>query len=455
MSVPSALDLTLPSGCARTPNCVVLAPTVDDDRALWRDVVVRAAGAAVRRGGSAAVVTPRRARGAVERRLGALAGVDLAPFLLLPSADAPTWIVSLADAPLRFVLRHAPVAPGLPRLAGAGAVRAVLGRVAPGASVAVRPRGTARHDWLSRWTPAPIEHIAIRPSWRGDAAAVVVHGFTAGADPVVVAKVARGEASAAACSREAETLDTLGPGAEAAGASVPRRLALDALCGRPVLIETALPGTPAARLLAGRPDRVADLLAHLGSWLRRWHRATCTPTVLDADRLHALVGAPLRRVEADVSPAVAAHVRALADAVRGQTAPLVAAHHDLTMQNVLLGGAAPLGVVDWEEAEPLALPLGDWLYAATDLALVAGAADRLDAAQACTAPGGRFARTVGTWTSTFADDLGMSADLVALARLAVWLRHAAHEADAARPDGRRPFLDVLRWQASRPAEARA
>lgn len=394
--------------------------------------------AAARAASGVVALAPRRWRSAL-RRLGDRPGTEAVPYLLLPHTEAPAFVVPVAPAPLRYVAAHAGSAWGA-RLGAALApsLGGLLVRAAPSVAVAAYGRGAAPFGWLSEHAPATVSHAVVRPSWRRDGSAAVV-GFDA-AGPVAVAKVRPG---ARGLGREAERLAALGPAAAAAGAVVPRVLARGERAGVPVLIETPVPGVPVTALAASGRASVPDVLGRLRVWLGRWHRATQTPVRLRTEHLQAWIEAPLSRLGDDLPAEVSAHLRALAEAVADQVVPLVAAHHDLTMRNVLLDGVGTLGVVDWEEAEPHALPLTDWLYAAVDLVHAARGGTRADAARAALAPGGPHAAPVDVGVRALAGGLGLSPDAVALARHAVWLRHAANEADVVGPGAPRPFLRVL------------
>ena len=119
--------------------------------------------------------------------------------------------------------------------------------------------------------------------------------------------------------------------------------------------------------------------------------------------------------------------------------PLVAAHNDLTAANILVDGRAAPAVVDWEEAEPHALPLGDLVYMVADFfAAVDAYRDRVrafgDASALTRELVERAARTHAL------DDAA-----VQLCISACWLRHAANERRERGADGAaaRPFLGIL------------
>jgi aminoglycoside phosphotransferase (APT) family kinase protein len=119
--------------------------------------------------------------------------------------------------------------------------------------------------------------------------------------------------------------------------------------------------------------------------------------------------------------------------------PLVAAHQDLTSANVLVRDDGAIGVVDWASASPHALPLGDLVYALVDAQAAADRyADPAASFALCFAPGGLAEEPV----ARAAASLGLDEAAVELCVHACWLGHARNE--AARPEGTRPFLRILR-----------
>jgi aminoglycoside phosphotransferase (APT) family kinase protein len=282
--------------------------------------------------------------------------------------------------------------------------------------------------------------------WRGSEAPLVLHGFAGGAQ-VIVAKVARGTNSAS-LEREAESLRVLRDDAVAAGARLPTLVASEPLGDAWAIVETPVSGTPAAILLASQPSQLLPTLGRLARWLLRWSEATRTDQAVSAERLAVWLDEPLQLLRSDLPDPYAARLAKTAARLLGTTAPLVAAHHDLTMSNVLVDETHTIGVVDWEEAEPHGLPLADFIYAATDLVLAAHGGTRLDAFRSCFEHDGRHAGTVRGHLNALTEALGLSPDLVRLCFDACWLRHARNEAERAQPGRDRPFQELLRWHAS-------
>lgn len=118
--------------------------------------------------------------------------------------------------------------------------------------------------------------------------------------------------------------------------------------------------------------------------------------------------------------------------------PFVAAHHDLTTANVLVGDG--LGIVDWDAAEAAALPLTDFFYAAADArAAATGFRDRVGAFGATFGPDGKPAPDVAPLLSRLVAALELDPAVVELCFHACWLRHAANEVAQSGPG---PFMEI-------------
>ena len=298
------------------------APLVDLAVAAADDV--RAAADRLAEDGVLFIVgSPRAARAAAVS-----AGLVAGPTLLhLQGGGSRRFLVPLES------VRHAfdCLVPGLGWKGRAARVGVRLGAapllpfVTPAGVVARRPGARPLFDWLR--LEAGIEAAAPIVSY-GDRPSLLVHS-----DDGQVAKLG----SVAA---EAETLRELGPAARAAGAHVPDALRTGAVAGLPLLVETVVPGRPAASEL--RRGGGARYLELVGGWLERWNSATAAPRPLSQADLERAVLAPLAAL--DLPEAYVQGVRDLCARVAGRTVPLVAAHHDLTTANVLVGHG--VGVVD-------------------------------------------------------------------------------------------------------------
>jgi hypothetical protein len=316
------------------------------------------------------------------------------------------------------------------------------------ASVVVRRQEAAP---LFRWLveaagDAPAERIVVTRTWRTEGGTFTVSVVDADtAAPRRVARVGNAPAAARETLGEERALATLGPGAAAAGAAVPRYLASTQLDGVPVVVETGLPGRAAASALAERRREVPAVLDRVLGWLLRWNRATATGATLTPSLLEDEVLRPARIV-AGALPGGDDHVRfleRLCDEATGADAALAAAHDDLTMTNLLLAPDGSIGVVDWDTARAAALPLADFFYTVVDAhAASERYVDRVRAFSDCFSATGRHAEDVRIRLSSFEHALGVTPAVRAVSLHACWLHHAANE--LARGEAGGPFVQIVR-----------
>jgi aminoglycoside phosphotransferase (APT) family kinase protein len=119
------------------------------------------------------------------------------------------------------------------------------------------------------------------------------------------------------------------------------------------------------------------------AWARDFHRRTRVASApIDAARLEAEFRRPLRAfaARADVTPALGTRLVAFADrltALAGQEWPRAAVHGDFDHGNILLDGDR-VGVIDWEDCEPIGNPFVDLAYLIVHLALVSDLAADAD-----------------------------------------------------------------------------
>ncbi|MGZ4442731.1 MAG: phosphotransferase family protein [Nocardioidaceae bacterium] len=146
--------------------------------------------------------------------------------------------------------------------------------------------------------------------------------------------------------------------------TVPRYVESRQVHGLPVLVCTALPGTPMSvgyhqPLHTARPQLVRDDFAIAGGWLRRFQELTShgeAPVAWAAD-----VAADLRR-RWDGHPRLRWALRRLeatGERLDGRVTAHTAVHGDFWFGNLLVRGGAVTGVVDWEAGRPSGSPLPD------------------------------------------------------------------------------------------------
>jgi hypothetical protein len=251
-------------------------------------------------------------------------------------------------------------------------------------------------------------------------------------------------------SGEATAQRRLGPVARVAGAQVPEVLSLTKLDGHSVLLQTALCGQSIGALLASRPHRLPDILKRVVLWLESWNRSTGTPAVLDVEFLEREILAPVRLVAAEIDQGEQYRqwLETACLAQSGTAVPLVTAHNDLTMWNLLLGADDQLGVVDWESAREQNLPFVGFFYAVVDAVTIAGGfTERSKTCEACFVSGGVYESTVAQHLTSLRRVIGAPDEVIELCFHACWVHHAANELGAVKPSDPLPFLEILQWLA--------
>jgi len=445
-------------GAGQQADLVVIAPTrIELRERAWLRHAVDVAAAALAPDGVVYVVSPPLGR-ARSARLLAARGLEVKlAFAHDPSTAGVRSLVPVSAAAASYAFTSLiATRPGRRRLV-LSALRArwfarLLSNTLPQAGFAAGSR-TSRplFDWVRASSEKPLTAPAavVSVGGRGSGGSLVVHAFEDGtATPAVVAKVGSPESSGPA--REAALLESLGPGARAAGAAVPEVLLVDSDEGRAVLFETPVHGRQAAALLGETPGLLPSLTRRLAEWLESWNLDTRSEQLLSASWLQHEIVDPARAL----APALpdGGHylgwLESRCGALAGTTVPLVAMHNDLTMVNVFVERSGSLGVVDWEDAREQGLPLVDFYYAAAD---AAAAADRY--ANRVAAFSGLFGGAAPAGATRMLEQrlvevLGLRRAVVELAFHACWIQHAAAEQRAGGESAPRPFLEILRRAAA-------
>jgi hypothetical protein len=312
-----------------------------------------------------------------------------------------------------------------------------------------RPGSRPTFDWLFRLISEENGSVLMTTSSRGKEGSVAVHCFPGHAKkPAVIAKITMKPAETVM--GEVAAHRRLGPIARTAGAQVPQILSLTSLNGHSVLLQTALCGQSIGALLASRPNRLPEILERLVSWLESWNRSTRTSLPPDVDFLERGILAPARLVAAEIDQGdeYQQWLKTACGALTGTAIPLVTAHNDLTMWNLLLDVGDQLGVVDWDSVRENDLPFVDFFYAVVDAVMIASSfTERSKAVEACFVSGGAYERMVGQQLARLRRVVRAPDEMVELCFHACWLHHAANEFRAAKPSDPRPFREIAEWLA--------
>jgi phosphotransferase family enzyme len=427
-------------------DLVVVAPTTAERRnPAW---VSRAAGAAASRLSPDGIVyvVPARAR-SLRRALTALGLRHAETMLHIPDVARSRHLVPIGTVAGRYALSGRLDMKALKRFAASAAVRSSrLSELGPTGIVLRRVPAAPLAGWLFELdAPSARPDSVMLTSRRAWSGGTVLHRFVEGdPDPDAVAKV-----SPQAPDERHGLLD-VAPGAARAGVRVPEILWCGRLGPADALVQSALTGTGAKRLLElGRLDP-GDLYARLGGWLERWSRDAGRTRLLGRADVDRFVLSPARRL-AGANRAYLDYLEALCARAVGSNCSFVPTHGDLTATNVLVDRDHGLGILDWEEAAEDGLPLTDFLYAATDtVAAAAGYRDRVQAFRSCFASGGVHTALVEELRSRLARALEIDDTVQEICFHACWLHHASNEHARSAGSLSGPFMTIVQVIADDP-----
>jgi hypothetical protein len=364
-------------------------------------------------------------------------------------AIAGRYLVPLEPRALRYALAGAvPSRPATRRLlawllrlpVGLGVVR----EAAPSIGECFqRPGAPSPFAWLHGYLGERALSVAVLGvSHRVDAVTAALHCTDPSTGELAsLVKAPLDLAGAARLLQEAAATRLHAPAATRAGARV-AQLSL-APADAPLIIQSAVAGTPASALLAATPGLLPSVLNQLYGWLERYGRQTRVLRIFDAELLNRELIAPLERVAPMLPPAYVRRVARLGWRHLGRNMPVTAAHADLTMWNVLLSPSEAPGVIDWETARATALPLGDLLYGAVDaVAAASNYRDRPAAFRDCFVREGAWYPLVGGLSSRLGSALELEPEWQELCFHACWVAHAAAELAQG---GAGEFVEIVRW----------
>jgi hypothetical protein len=425
-------------------DLVLMAPSRTEARRQgWIRRAAADAEGALAPDGLVYALLPRGRRRAAARALRDAGLVLETAVAQLAEGGEPRYFVPLASEPWRHAMTSQISARPLARrvlawLGSSSPGRTLLGAALPAVGlVARRPGAAPMAGWVAE-LEGEVRQVAtaiLATSWREPGVPLVLSCFAPGEpQPWGVAKL--GPYSLA----EIRHLQEFGEVAGLAGVRAPSLLAAGNAGAWPVLVQTVVPGRPAADVLARSPGHFDELVETLCVWLERWNRATAT-TARGLDVLEAELLRPATELREEWGAALpdgyGDWLAARVDRMAGAPLPVVARHNDLTMWNVRLDGDAGIGVLDWAEAD-MGLPLTDFFYAVAD---AAAACDRYrDRVAALQSGLGRIAPL----RERLQASLGLSDEVVELCFHSCWLRHALNE-HRMRGDGQ--FVEIARWAA--------
>ena len=456
-----SIDGPIPFGATAEADLIVVAPSAAERRDDgFARTLVTAVAARLAPDGLAYLLGPRRWRARVGRSLGEAGLVTGPDFLHLPPRTRDHYLIGAQRSALTTALELMSPSTMLRRaaatLVGAPHVGARVLAVLGERGTTLRwPRARPLLEWLIGVVPSPADSVVLRTKWRAWGGMGNLHvASPIDAQPSFVAKVALSSALCRRTRTEATMLDRLGPAAARAGARIPTGQLLETPEGRPVLLVTHLQGRRASTLVRQGSVSSLALLHEVGKWLQAWHRATARSESLTNERWESDL---TRYAEAlaphlEQGPTYLGWLRQRASGLVDRPIAYVAAHGDLTMDNILLG-PGPLGIIDWEFARPNALPLADFFYAAVDAVAAGRRTDAVEAFKTCFVSAGAIAQAVREHTRALMEAARMDRTMLPVCFHACWLRHAAHEREKKPEADRKPFLEIVDWIAAHPEVA--
>ncbi|MDP9224272.1 MAG: phosphotransferase [Actinomycetota bacterium] len=441
-------------------DLIIVAPTRSELRTRgWILRAARVVSEALAEDGVVYVLAPRGWRARTVRALSSQGLAVGASFAHLPNLDVSRYLVPLATDPASYAFSSVIAIKTWKRrltllVLSRSRGRQLLARCLPAIGFAMRRTGARPlFDWVFKLDGgASIDTTAVvTTSWRRAKSSFVLHRFSGdGAGPTAVAKIGRPSPITGDRIGEAKILGRLAPGVSRAGAEAPELLVATRRNGRPLMLESVVPGRSAAVILSEAPQQLSDVWLRVSEWLQRWNCQSLEAKPLTEDRLASEVIGPAKLLAHlfEGGDRYAERLEEQCARLVGESVPFTAAHNDLTMANLLFDEGGRLGVVDWESAREDSLPLMDFYYAMVDAASAANRyADRPQAFRDCFTSAGRNAPAVDHLEGRLRRALGLSTSIAELGFHACWLHHAANE-DRMDPSASRPFLSILRCVAS-------
>jgi hypothetical protein len=438
----------------------VLAPSIQECQSEgWLEEAVNIIGHRLSDDGVCYMLVPLPWRLKVIRLLSQANLVIDSSFWHVPNWDSSRYLVPLQRGPAQFAVETIISAPLWKRILAkelfhSSSVRRFFGAFWKSIGISVRrPGARPLFQWLHKpeHENFPPQTAIVRGSWRGFRGANILYCFPErDALPSAIIKTTSVTHSLASLHREAEVLETLGPGVRSAGAQIPQVLLKEQNDQRSSFLLTFVRGRPASELLASNPDLLFPILTKLVGWLERWQIATVKVRPLNAGQFEQDIFTAMEQLAPLLQNAecyrdwLAAHI----EAIIGTSLPFVATHHDLTMANVLIDEPDILGVIDWETGMSESWALVDFYYAVTDAVRIAqGYPDWLEAVKACYQENGLYTQDVKCWEERLRSAIGILPNLAELCFHVCWLHHALNEHRVSHPGEPRPFLQIVQWLA--------
>ncbi len=457
-SCPEILRPELQERFDGNADLFILAPSGKESNSqVWLEAAVRAMSDYLAADGVGYVLVSPRYRWRVINMLYVAGLVIDSAFWHFPDSISSRYLIPMERFPGRFAVDTILSAPSLKRAFALqmfqySSARWLMTIFWDRVGIVTRRHGARPLcQWLFQGEQRSSGSAIIRRSWREAKGANICYGFSErDALPSVITKTSAVE-NASSLNREAKVLKNLASEARQAGVQVPKIIERQQNDQHSSLLLSFIPGQSVSDLLALKPDMFMPLMMKIVEWLDRWHRLTLTLQPFTSEQFERTVLSPLNQLTPLLQNVERyrnwlVECRAL---VVGNPVPLVAAHNDLTMANILFDEQNQMGVVDWETGCLENLPLVDFYYAVTDAVRIAAhCTDWLEAFKACYLPEGPYFTKVVAWREQLQSAIDPSPEFTEICFHACWLHHASNEQQTSEPGEPRPFLEIVQWLAS-------
>lgn len=210
-----------------------------------------------------------------------------------------------------------------------------------------------------------LDYVVLAPRFRASSHILFLIFSQGNPKPALVVKVPRLAGYDESVEREAGNLTYIQSSRPEGFTSIPNLVALQERHHRQILVETALAGRSMdPEVVRKNPQKCIEMTI---DWLFSINDATRRFGKDTPDWFDRLVEQPLQRFARRVPMngeeiGLLDQTRAAAEALRAMDLPIVFEHGDLSHPNILMLDQGGIGVVDWEQAEPLGLPACDLIF---------------------------------------------------------------------------------------------
>ena len=210
-----------------------------------------------------------------------------------------------------------------------------------------------------------LDCVLLAPRFRASSHILFLIFSRGNPEPTLVVKVPRLAGINDSVEREAANLCAIQASRPEGFNSIPHLVALQESHNRKILIETALSGRAMDPTIVRKNHK--KCIEMTIDWLYSIYISTRCPAMVTPNWFERLVEQPIQGFARKIplneeESCLLNRTRETAEALREMDLPIVFEHGDLSHPNILLLDQGSIGVVDWEQAEPLGLPACDLFF---------------------------------------------------------------------------------------------